>query len=140
MNQKVSGSFRSAGNVKTVLDITLYLTSVYKTLDNFTSLKLASLNLTFCFSSDEILEVFSSIRTKTIGRESKSCLGRVLNFKLSFFVMSAIACHTRIRLHLELKTRPRFCPIWLKFVHGYGNVFRAKYYKNILVISRVVLN
>jgi hypothetical protein len=45
---------------------------------------------------------------KANGREPKSYLGRVVNFKLSCFVMYAIAWHIQARPSLELKTWPRF--------------------------------
>jgi hypothetical protein len=48
---------------------------------------------------------------KANGREPKRCLGQVFNFKLCCFVMCAIAQHIQARLSLELKTRPRFCPL-----------------------------
>jgi hypothetical protein len=41
---------------------------------------------------------------KANGREPKSCLGRVFNFKLGLI---------HARLSLELKTRPRFRPVSL---------------------------
>ncbi len=50
---------------------------------------------------------------KAIGREPKSCLGRVFNFKLVRFVMFSIAWPLQARQSLELKTRPRFCPAGL---------------------------
>jgi hypothetical protein len=40
-------------------------------------------------------------------------LGRVFNFKIGCFVISAISWHKRERPNLELKTRPRFCPVSL---------------------------
>jgi hypothetical protein len=51
--------------------------------------------------------------TKANGREPKSCLGRVFNFKLGCFVMCTIAWPIQARLSLELKTRPRFHPVSL---------------------------
>jgi hypothetical protein len=37
------------------------------------------------------------------GRESKSCLGQVFNFKVVCFVISVIVWHTQARPRLELK-------------------------------------
>jgi hypothetical protein len=48
---------------------------------------------------------------KANGREPKSCLGRVFNFKLDSFADTKDACG-----YLKLKTRPRFCPV--SIVHG----------------------
>ncbi len=48
---------------------------------------------------------------KANGSEPKSCLGRVFNFKLDCFVMYAIERHIQAHPSLELKTRPRFCPV-----------------------------
>ncbi len=50
---------------------------------------------------------------KANGREPKSCLGRVFNFKLGCFVMCVIAWPTQAQLSLELKTWPRFRPVSL---------------------------
>jgi hypothetical protein len=50
---------------------------------------------------------------KSNGREPKSCLARVFNFKLGRFVMSAMARYRRTHPHLKLKTRPRFSPVSL---------------------------
>jgi hypothetical protein len=44
-------------------------------------------------------------------REPKSCLGPVFYFKLGCFVTCAVLWHIQVRLSLELKTRPRFCPL-----------------------------
>jgi hypothetical protein len=44
---------------------------------------------------------------KANGREPKSCLGRVFNFKLGYSIMYAIAQHIQERPSLELKTRPQ---------------------------------
>ncbi len=41
---------------------------------------------------------------KANGGESKSCLGRVFNFKLDWFVMYAIEQHIQAHPSLELKT------------------------------------
>jgi hypothetical protein len=49
--------------------------------------------------------------TKANGREPKSCLSRVFNFKLGCIVMYTIAQHIQARPSLELKTRPRFRPL-----------------------------
>jgi hypothetical protein len=46
-------------------------------------------------------------------REPKSCLVQVLPFMLGHLVMHAIARHIQARPNLELKTRPRFCPVSL---------------------------
>ncbi len=46
--------------------------------------------------------------TKANGRELKSCLGRVFNFRLGCFVMYATAWHIQAPPSLELITRPRF--------------------------------
>ncbi len=50
---------------------------------------------------------------KANGREPKSCLGRVFNFKFGCFVMCTVACPIQARPSLELKTRPRFRPVSL---------------------------
>ena len=47
------------------------------------------------------------------GREPKSCLGQVFNFKLGCFVMCTIAWSTQAQPSLMLKTQPRFCPVSL---------------------------
>ncbi len=47
----------------------------------------------------------------TNGREARSCLGRVFNFKLGSFVSkkyNSMACTQPL---LKLKTRPRFRPV-----------------------------
>jgi hypothetical protein len=49
---------------------------------------------------------------KANGRESKSCLVQVFNFKLGCFVMCTTAQPIQW-LSLELKTRPRFHPLGL---------------------------
>jgi hypothetical protein len=54
----------------------------------------------------------------SISWEHKRRLARVFNFKLGCFVISKTAWQTQARPHLELKTRPRFYPIKLKFVHA----------------------
>ncbi len=51
--------------------------------------------------------------TKDNGREPKSCFGRVFNFKLGCFVMCTIVWPVQAQTILELKTRPRFCPVSL---------------------------
>ncbi len=43
--------------------------------------------------------------SKASGRELKSCLGRVFNFKLGHFVMHAIAWHIQENQSLKLKTK-----------------------------------
>ncbi len=48
---------------------------------------------------------------KAIGREPKSCLSRVFNFKLDCFVMCTTEWRIQAHPSLELKTRPRFCPV-----------------------------
>ncbi len=52
---------------------------------------------------------------KSNGREPKSCLGRVFNFKLGRFAMLAVAWRMQAHPCLELKTRPRFHPLSFKF-------------------------
>jgi hypothetical protein len=48
--------------------------------------------------------------TKAYGREPKSCLGRVFDFKLSSFVVLLEVLVVHKHPNLMLKTRPRFCP------------------------------
>ncbi len=55
--------------------------------------------------------VVGSGSAKANGREPKSCLCQVFNFKLGCFVMYATARHIQPRPSLELKTRPRFRPV-----------------------------
>ncbi len=50
---------------------------------------------------------------KANGREPKSSLGWVFNFKLGHFVMHTMARHIQARLSIELKTQPRFCSVSL---------------------------
>ncbi len=50
---------------------------------------------------------------KDNGREPKSCLGQVFNFKLGCLVMCTIAWPIQAWPSLELKTRLRFRPISL---------------------------
>ncbi len=50
---------------------------------------------------------------KANGRKAKSCLCRVFNFKLGYFVMPALARHIQACPSQELKTRPRFCLVSL---------------------------
>jgi hypothetical protein len=50
---------------------------------------------------------------KAIGREPKSCLGQVFNFKLGCFVRCTIAWPIQVRPSLQWKTRPRFRPVSL---------------------------
>jgi hypothetical protein len=45
------------------------------------------------------------------GREPSSCLGRIFNSKLGSFVSKQRNCTARTQLLLELKIRPRFCPV-----------------------------
>ncbi len=55
---------------------------------------------------------------KAIGRDPKSCLGRVFNFKLGCFVTCTIAWPIHARPSLELKTRPRFSLVILSLPMG----------------------
>jgi hypothetical protein len=57
--------------------------------------------------------IVSQGSTKAHGREPKSGLGQVFNIKLGYFAMYALAQHIQARPSLELKTRPRFCPVSL---------------------------
>ncbi len=57
--------------------------------------------------------IVSQGSTKAHRREPKSYLARVFNIKLGYFAMYALAQHIQARLSLELKTRPRFCPVSL---------------------------
>ncbi len=50
---------------------------------------------------------------KANGSETKSCLGRVFNFKLGHFVMCTKAWPIQAGPSLELKTQPRFRPVSL---------------------------
>ncbi len=51
---------------------------------------------------------------KANGREPKSCLGQVINFKLGrHSIMYAVGQHVQALLSLELKTRLRFHPVSL---------------------------
>ncbi len=51
---------------------------------------------------------------KANGREPKSCLGRVFNFKLDCLASQQNKCMADMQSLLELKTRPRFCPVnWI---------------------------
>jgi hypothetical protein len=50
---------------------------------------------------------------KANGRESRSSLGRVINFKLGRFVTYAIVRHIQTRPRPEFKTQPWFCPVSL---------------------------
>ncbi len=52
------------------------------------------------------------------GREPRSCLGRVFNFKLDRFASLHNKCMAHIQPLLKLKTWPRF--VLLKFVHASG--------------------
>ncbi len=45
---------------------------------------------------------------KANGREPKSCLGRVFNFKLGHFASKQHKCMAHMQPLLELKTRPSF--------------------------------
>ncbi len=47
----------------------------------------------------------------TNGREPRSCLGRVFNFKLGCSVSEKCNCTACTRPLLELKIQPRFCPV-----------------------------
>jgi hypothetical protein len=49
--------------------------------------------------------------TKANGREPKSCLGQVFNFKLDCFVTYAIERHIQAHPSLELNTLPWFRPV-----------------------------
>ncbi len=48
---------------------------------------------------------------KLMGEKTKVFLVWVFNLKLCCFVMSTIAWHSQARPDLQLKTRPRFCPV-----------------------------
>ncbi len=50
---------------------------------------------------------------KANGREPKSCLDQVFNFKIGCFVVCTIAWPIQARPSLEFKTRPRFNPVSL---------------------------
>ncbi len=50
---------------------------------------------------------------KADGREPKSCLSRVFNFKLGCFVMCTIPWPIQAWPSLEWKTRPKFSPVSL---------------------------
>ncbi len=56
---------------------------------------------------------------KANGREHKSCLGRVFNFKLGCFVMCTIGWHIQARPSQEWKTWPRFHPVSLSLPMTY---------------------
>ncbi len=47
---------------------------------------------------------------KANGREPKTCLGRVFNYKLGCFDDVYLFNYVDIRPHLSLKTQPRFSP------------------------------
>jgi hypothetical protein len=51
--------------------------------------------------------------TKANGREAKTCLGRVFNYKLSCFNDVNVFVYVDACPHLQLKTWPRFSPISL---------------------------
>ena len=48
---------------------------------------------------------------KANGKEPKSFLGQVFNFKLGCFVMYTIVWPIQARQSLEFKTQPMFCPV-----------------------------
>ena len=48
--------------------------------------------------------------TKASGREPKSCLGKVFNFKLGYFASQQNKGFAHMQPLLELKTRPKFYP------------------------------
>jgi hypothetical protein len=50
---------------------------------------------------------------KANGREPKSCLGRVFNFKLDCFVVYNCMAYIQVLPSLQWKTRPRFRPVSL---------------------------
>ncbi len=45
------------------------------------------------------------------GREPSRCLGQVFNFKFGSFVSKQCYCMACTQPLLDLKTRPRFCPV-----------------------------
>jgi hypothetical protein len=47
---------------------------------------------------------------KANGREPKTCLGRVCNYKLGRFNYLNVFVYMNARPHLQLKTQPRFSP------------------------------
>jgi hypothetical protein len=53
------------------------------------------------------------VSAKANGREPKSRLGRVFNFKLGCFVVRTIAWPIQVQPSLQWKTRPRFRPVSL---------------------------
>jgi hypothetical protein len=59
---------------------------------------------------------------KANGKETKSCLGPVFNFKLGCFVMCTIAWPIQARHSLELKTQLRYCPVHLS-LSMYPHIF-----------------
>ncbi len=65
---------------------------------------------------------------KANGRERKSCLGRVFNFKLGCFVMCTITWLIQARPSLELKTWPRFPPVSISLSMEYK---KGKYHCTI---------
>jgi hypothetical protein len=50
---------------------------------------------------------------KLTGDNLKVVAAEFSTYSLAVFVMSVIAWHTHARPQLELKTRPRFCPVSL---------------------------
>ncbi len=70
-------------------------------------------NHLICNAFDKVLIVHGRKRKSYGGREPKSCLGQFFNFKLGHYVIRAIAWHIQACPTLELKTRPRFCPVSL---------------------------
>jgi hypothetical protein len=58
---------------------------------------------------------------KANGREPKTGLGRVFNFKLGCLDDVRVVIYADARQHLQLKTRPRFSPVSLSLSMDEGN-------------------
>ncbi len=77
--------------------------------------------------------------TKATGREPKSCLGQIFNFKIGSIVISVNTWHGQASPHLDLKTRPRlspisFCTPWLYLDCHWVVVIS---YKRVNILSKI---
>jgi hypothetical protein len=74
------------------------------------------------------------------GREPRSCFGWVFNFKLGHIALLHHKCTAHIQPLLELKTRPRFCPVSLSLPIPCLWVVQANQPTSLLNNQRTAIN
>jgi hypothetical protein len=72
----------------------------------------STLLLKITFTKTQTVQLFTLMGSAiSIGREPKSCLGRVFNSKLGRIATLGSKCMVSMQPLLKLKTRPRACPV-----------------------------